>query len=253
MPQVQPVRYRRNIIHKAVCELKFPTLYGLEREKPPVALANALRKLYPQHSILDGVNVGPTGVAQNFAYLFADKKNRTQVVFRASSLALETTNYQTFEEFIDRLLTVVELAKAVIDADFFTRVGLRYINKLPFEQATIADWVNPQLVSALAGGLFGVPDEFNGRIAGRTENGGFSFSHGIGQNADTNKLDYLLDFDFWQEDVALADTKVVVTGLHDEEHRMFHWSLGTAAFDYMGPATPKEPQIPPTHSQSHRP
>ncbi len=239
--EVQSVTYRRNIIQKAVCELKFPTLYGLEREKPPPALATALRKLYPEHSTLDGVNVGPAGVAANFAYVFAEKKRGTQVVFRPSALSLETTKYQTFEDFINRLLVVVELAKGVIDADFFTRVGLRYINALPFDQPTVNNWVNPQLVGALASGMFGTPEEYGGRIAGRTEYGGFGFTHGLGQNTGSGKLEYLLDFDLWKEDVQLSEVREVVMRLHDQERRMFQWSLGQAALEYMGPAIPKEP------------
>lgn len=243
LPEVQPVRYRNNVIQKAVCELKFPTLYGLEREHPPAGLANALRKLYPQHSILDGLNVGPTGVAQNFAYVFADKKARTQVVFRASSVALETTSYQTFEDFLDRLLVITGIAQAVIDSEFFTRVGLRYINALPYGHGAIGEWVNPQLVGALSAGAFGAPEEFNGRIAGKiAEDAGFTLSHGIGQGSENSKSDYVLDLDFWQEDVPSAEIEEVVTRLHDLEHRMFHWSLAPAAFDYMGPSTLKEPR-----------
>lgn len=245
LPDVQPVRYRNNVIQKAVCELKFPTLYGLERENPPAALANALRKLYPQHSILDGLNVGPTGVAQNFAYVFADKKARTQVVFRASSVALETSSYQTFESFLDRLLVITSIAQTVIDSDFFTRVGLRYINALPYGQGAIGDWVNPQLVGALSSGVFGTPAEFNGRIAGKiADDAGFTLSHGIGQGSENSGLDYVLDLDFWQEDVPSTEIEEVVTQLHDLEHRMFHWSLAPAAFAHMGPSTPKEPREP---------
>lgn len=252
LPAVQPVTYRRNLIQKTVCELKFPTLYSLERGKPPAALASALRKLYPEHSTLDGLNVGPAGVAQNFAYVFADKKSGNQIVFRAASLALETSKYRSFEDFLGRLLVVVDLAKVVIDADFFTRVGLRYINALPYDEEAIASWVNPNLVGALAGGLLGKPDEFNGRIAGKAGLGGFGFSHGIGQSSDSNKPEYVLDFDFWEEDVAITDTRAAVTRLHDEESRMFLWTLGTAALDYMGPASPKEAP-PPASAVRHSP
>lgn len=240
VPQVVPTHYQKNLLEKAVCELRFPTLYGLERGKPPVSLANALRKEFPEHAIVDGLNLSAGSVAQDFGHVFNDKKRRTSITFRAAALSIETTSYQSFEDFLGRILFVATAAKEAIDTDFFTRVGLRYINSLPYELGSINAWVNPAIVSPLAAGLFGEPAEYSGRIASMSEQGGFLFQHGIGKHAETGQLQYLLDYDCWKEDVPVVDLKAEIEKLHETEFRLFHWSIGEAAFEYMGPGQPKK-------------
>ena len=240
VPKVEPVTYQRNLLEKAVCELRFPTLYGLERGKPPVSLANALRKQFPEHGIVDGLNLSAGAVEQDFGYAFMDKKRRTTVTFRASALSIETNFYQSFEDFSERVLLVAEAAKTAIDSEIFTRIGLRYINAVPYEQANIANWVNLALVSPLALGLFGQPAEYSGRVAATEEGGGYLLQHGIGKHNQTGQYQYLLDFDFWREDVPFSDLSAALGALHEMEFRFFHWSLGPAAFEYMGNAQPKK-------------
>lgn len=240
VPKVTPVHYQRNLLEKVVCELRFPTLYGLERGKPPVSLANALRKEFPEHGIVDGLNLTAGSVAQDFGHVFNDKKRRTSITFRASALSIETTSYQSFEEYLMRVMFASNAAKEAIDTEFFTRVGLRYINAVPYEQEGIATWVNPAIVSPLAEGLFGDAAEYSGRIATTGEQGGYLFQHGIGKHSESGQLQYLLDYDCWREDVPVTDLQVVMEELHEMEFRLFHWSLGKAAFDYMGPGQPKK-------------
>jgi len=240
LPAVEPVTYQTNLIQKAVCELKFPTVYGLVRGKPPVSLATALRKSFPEHGLIDGLNVGIGGVAQDFAFAFADKKKRTTITFRPSALSVETSAYHSFEELLDVILFATNAAREVIDSDFFTRVGLRYINGLPYEQKSIGEWVNPDLVAPLAKGVLGIPTEFAGRIVTSWEVGGFLIQHGIGKKEGTNIDQYVLDFDVWREDVQFSDLKATMQDLHDTEFRLFHWSLGHRAFEHMGQGKPKK-------------
>lgn len=233
IPKVASVHYQRNFLEKVVCELRFPTLYGLERGKPPASLANALRKEFPDHAIIDGLNITAGAVGQDFGYSFANKKRKTSVSFRSSALSIETTAYRSFEDFMNCVLFVAEAAKEAIDSDFFTRLGLRYINVMPYERGGISDWINPALVSPLASGIFGDPGEYSGRIVVADEVGGFLFQHGIGKHADSGKMKYLLDYDFWREDVDFSTLKSTMNELHEMEFGLFHWSLGKAAFNYM--------------------
>jgi uncharacterized protein (TIGR04255 family) len=243
LPKVEPVTYQRNLIKQVVCELRFPTVYGLVRGKPPLSLASALRKSFPEHGTLDGLNVGPGGVAQDFAFAFKDKKKRTSVTFRPAALNIETTAYHSFEELLDTVLLVANAAKETIDSEFFTRVGLRYINGLPFQQVEIGEWVNTELVAPLAHKSLGIPVEFNGRAVVAVDGGGFILQHGLGKDDDSKTEQYVLDFDVWREDVPWPDLQTELQELHEAESRLFHWSIGRAALAYMGPAKPK-PQRP---------
>jgi len=237
VPDVASAHYKQNLIRLAVCELRFPTLFEVEAETPPLALSKALRKEYPTHEHLKNVNVNLGGLAHSNAHAFRSKKGRWSVTLRAAALSLETSHYDSFEEFAERLAFVVKAGESTIDSDFFTRVGLRYINILPCQPDKAAEWINPVLVGALGVGVFGSVSEYWQRVQGPTEMGGYTFTHGVQVQPGTQPREYLLDFDFFKEDVAVADTLAVVKKLHELEFSMFHWSLGPKAKEHLGPST----------------
>jgi uncharacterized protein (TIGR04255 family) len=132
--------------------------------------------------------------------------------------------------------------------DFFTRVGLRYINIVPCEPEAAAEWVNPALVGPLSAGTYGAINEFWQRVQGPTAVGGYTFNHGVQVQPGTPPQEYLLEFDFFKEDVPVAEAAAVVKDcatdeerklaarakLHELEFSMFRWSLGPKANEYLG-------------------
>lgn len=236
VPDQQRHVYKRNFINQAVCELRFPTLFQIENDRPPLSFANALRKEYPLHTRQSNlrVPVGGGTVGQAVAHTFKDRREKWTVNLRTSTLSLETLKYDCFEEFRDRLKLVLDAAISVIDTEFFTRIGLRYINALPCKRDQVVDWLNPALAAPISTKVFSSPIEYQSRITGATSNGGgYNFIHGFGENSATRQFTYVLDYDFYREDVQ-ADTVVqVLTELHDQEHQLFRWSLGKDAVDYL--------------------
>jgi len=239
LPEATPVRFKRNLVRQAVCELRFPTLYSLEATKPPAGLATALRKKYLEHGVAKDVAVGPTGVSQDFAHVFTDKKSKSSISLKSSALTIETAQYVSFEDFKDRILEALSFARRTIDSEILTRVGLRYINTVPYSQENISDWVNPELVRALRSGAFGDIPEYHGRIAGERDGKGFAFSHGIGVNNATRAREYVLDIDMFAEGVLVTALPEILDQLHADEFKLFLWTLGPAAYQAMGPATSK--------------
>ncbi len=235
VPAAHTAHYAKNFIRQAVCELRFPTLFELESDRPPQAFSKALRKEYPSYELLNDVNLNLGGVAHANAHAFRSRRRRWSVILRASALSLETSRYDAFDNFAKRLAFVLEAAKATIDSDFFTRVGLRYINAFPFSSDEINQWVNPALVSPLGEGTFGDVDEHSQTVRGITTAGGYRFQHGLA----TGGKEYFLDFDFYREDVTVAETLNVVRTLHELEFSMFLWSLGPKARQDLGPSTLK--------------
>ena len=240
VPTADPAHFATNFIRQAVCEIRFPTLFELEAERPPVDFAHALRKEYPFHSLVKSVNVSQGGVSQaSNAHTFRSKNGRWTVSLRAAALSLESTQYDSFHVFEQRLSFVLKAAERVIDSDFLTRVGLRYINAVPFDVDRIGQWVNPTLVEALARGVYGDVDEHSQRVRGATAEGGYTFQHGVSVEPTDGKREYVLDFDFFREDVGVAEALTVVRRLHDLEFAMFVWSLGDAAKSHLGPSNLK--------------
>jgi uncharacterized protein (TIGR04255 family) len=237
VPDVGSAHYKQNFIRMAVCELRFPTLFEVEAETPPLALSKAVRKEYPTHELLKNVNVNLGGVAHSNAHAFRSKKGRWSVTLRAAALSLETSRYDSFDEFAERLAFVLKAAEGTIDSDFFTRVGLRYINIVPCEPETVGEWINPGLVAPLAAGTYGTVNEYWQRIQGPTTVGGYTFTHGVQVQPGNPPREYLLDFDFFKEDVPVAEALSVVKKLHELEFSMFRWSIGPKAKELLGAST----------------
>jgi uncharacterized protein (TIGR04255 family) len=228
--------FKRNFIRTAVCELRFPTLFEIEQNQPPPSLARALRKEYPVYDQQDDLNLTIGRVAKNKSHLFISKKSRWKVSLRAHAISLETSHYDSFPEFRSRLSFIVDAAEKIIDSDFFTRVGLRYINVVPFNGADVAKWINPSLVGVLSDGTYGDVRECFQRVSGTTSLGGYLFQHGL-EESDPGKERYILDYDFFCEEVSVSDVMDVVDKLHREEFSMFSRALGDQAKEYLGPST----------------
>lgn len=234
VPHVPAAHYKKNLIQQVVCEFRFPTLFELEAAQPPLAFAKALRKEYPTHARQQHLQVSGDAVDRVHGHVFRSKNARWTVTLKSSSVTIETSQYDSFNEFHERTKSLLGVAAGVIDTEFFTRIGLRYINVIPFIADEIGDWVNPALVAGLAAGIYGDVTEHSGRIAGFVGDGKFLLQHGLGDNPATNSRAYVLDFDFSQEDVEVAQAPQVVRELHDREFEFFKWCLGPKAIEHLG-------------------
>lgn len=229
--------FERNFIRTAVCELRFPTLFEIDGNEPPSSLARALRKEYPIYELQDDLNVTVSRVAKSRAHLFMSKKSRWKVSLRASAISLETSHYDSYPQFRSRLGLIMEAAKETIDSDFFTRVGLRYINAVPFNGEDIGTWINPSLVGVLSNRpTYGDIRECFQRVNGATSFGSYLFQHGL-ERSESGKDHYVLDYDFFHEEVSVREAMDVVDRLHEEEYSMFSYALGERAKGYLGPST----------------
>ncbi|RQM44440.1 TIGR04255 family protein [Paraburkholderia bannensis] len=239
VPEAGPAHFSRNFIRQAVCELRFPTLFEIESDRPPLEFASRLRQEFPVYESLQDVKVGPVGVAPGRAHMFSSKRSRWTVTLRAAAISIATNRYESFEEFFEKLELVVKAAADVIDSDFFTRVGLRYINNLPFGDEDLAKWLNPDLIGVVSKGLFGEVREFSGRVAGDLDIGGFLFQHGLALDAESGraKSEYVLDFDFFSEDIEIGHAATVIKELHSKEFSLFRWALGERAMAFLDAPT----------------
>lgn len=235
VPVVAPAHYSQNLIRNAVCELRFPTIFEIEDSRPPKAFWHALRRDFPNHSFINGVQVGPASLEKASRHQFTSRNSRWTVVLKSSSISLETSQYDAFKEFQAQLKTVLAAANSTIDSDFFTRVGLRYINALPVGPREVDGWVNPLLVTPMVQGIYGEVDHYFQQVRGATRYGGYLFQHGLTVSPGYNegKMHYVLDYDFYSEEVMVGVAMETVCRLHELEFSLFHWSLGDRALQYL--------------------
>jgi uncharacterized protein (TIGR04255 family) len=227
VPEVPHRHFGRNFIKNAVCELRFPTLHEINQPVPPLKFAAALRREYPHQAHLAGVDVAAPILQRSSGHIFKSKKDRWTISLKPAVLSLETNQYSTFEEFEKRIADVIEAAKTFVDSDFFTRVGIRYVNAFPYERQTVSKWINPDLVRPLSIDAFGDAHECAQQIRGSTVGGNYLFQHGLG--AEGSATVYVIDLDFYSEDLPIADTMAAVRGLHKRLFDLFMWAIGPAA------------------------
>lgn len=239
LPDVKPVQYERNFIDIVVCELKFPIILDWEN-KPPASIQKELRKDYPHHNKIQLIDplTQPGESEKRLSLQLHSKNRRWTVAIKSDSILLQTKSYLNFEEFSGKLQKVINVVKDKIDSDFFTRVGLRYINVINFTPDEFEELINRNLVAPILDNVYGTVSESYQRVTGITEHGLFNFRHGIYPN-DTSDQNYLLDFDYFKEGVEIKDTLELVKKFHEYNFKFFHWTLGKTALEKLGKATLK--------------
>lgn len=236
VPAVEWREFEHNLLALAVCELRFPHLLEFET-KPPQSLQQTLRKRYPHYSTKTNVNLSVGDLKRDPRYILTSKKKDWTVTFGPYSLSLETTSYKTFEDFWDRFKEVLDAAAPIIDTDFFTRVGLRYQNAINVDPANLEGWINSDLITPLISGVYGSVTEFNQNVRGPCQGGFYTFRHGVGTK-DSGTSVYVLDSDFYAEDVEKSELVRLAKTFSDQNYRLFRWAIGEKALDSMGPSKP---------------
>lgn len=233
-------RYKRNFLKQAVCELRFPTLMELGDPKPPVALVAALRKEYPHLELANEVTIeiGGGSPGSNNTHIFRSGKLTWTVSLKQSALSIETTAYTGFPTLKERVLRVVGAASKIIDSDFFTRVGLRYINVIDSGEDPTDGWVNADLVQPLLSRQFSGVHEYAGRMQLVADDGGCLLQHGVRlkqpqRDGKAGVPEYVLDIDSFRNEVAVTDIELALDTMHAQVFDVFDWAIGSKAREYL--------------------
>lgn len=235
--------FKRNFIKQAVCELKFPTLLALGGAQPPKAFVSALRKAYP---LLELSKEVPLGFAENSAenghsHVLKSSKQTWTVTLKKDAVLLETSRYTDFKEMRQRAEEVIKAVSPLIDSDFFTRVGMRYINSIATDGDTpLQEWINPTLIGPVEKNGFKGVAEFAGRFRLEADDGGCQLQHGLKNkdkaHAEDGVLvpDYVIDIDSYRSEVSLDEVLPTLDGMRLQIFSMFQWCLGPRAKEYLG-------------------
>jgi uncharacterized protein (TIGR04255 family) len=143
---------------------------------------------------------------------------------------------------LEQINSVVRKSRPFLDTDFFTRVGLRYINELRIEDGKVDGWIRDDLIAPLAAGIYGTVDRFIQEVRGVTKTGKYTFRHGIpGLPPDKHDL-YTIDFDFYNENVEAETVLSLVSDFNKESFRFFLWVIGAKGRDRLGKLIPEKGQ-----------
>lgn len=224
-----------SLVRTVICELRFPLLPELGNDQPPGPFVKALRKRYPQLEHMNEVSLGLGNTTTTSAHIFRGLRGGWAVTLKQSAVALEAKAYPGYEKFRERVVELIEAAALIIDSDFWTRVGLRYINELPLERATsssLGKIINPALAAPVDSNVFLRIRDVGGRIQGGDEAHGYLLQHALKlekSTKGTTELGYTIDVDVWRTEVELVHTLDVLDDLHRESFAIFDWTLGAAS------------------------
>src|ERR1700733_8553533 len=105
-------KYGSNYLRLVLCQVQFPVLMRFDEPTFQASVQEALRGAYPrvQQEQQLAVTVGSGGLVSTpggAQWRYRDLEGRWSVVLQRNFVGLETTNYDNFEEFSERLAPVL--------------------------------------------------------------------------------------------------------------------------------------------------
>ena len=217
------IQYPTNYLNRVIVEVRFPVLMDWE-SKIPVVLVNALRKQYPFYEERDDFNFGIASMKSTKNHCFLSKDKNSLIALRPSAFILEVSGYSNFKKFLSETLELNKMIFPHLDTNLYTRVGLRYINVIPYSEQINPTYIfNNVLFNQKLPEVLGDLLEFDNKITGRIdEHNLYTLRHGInGRNA----AQYILDFDYYREIVEPSLLEDSLNLWHDRSFKFFNWII----------------------------
>jgi uncharacterized protein (TIGR04255 family) len=238
-PEVERVELANPILELVVCQLRFPTVLALAGNQPPAEFQQQIHERYPiarKHK-QDGIALGAEIEAQvtsSIFWFFEDRQSQWTVSLGDSFISLETKQYRRFNEFLDRFLAVLEVARSIYPIDLAERLGLRYVDRIGRDTHPYLpeDWsrrIRSDIIPLR--NVCGNTDPQFGGLESR-----FTFgesvlairSHYVDKGFAGSSEDLLvLDFDCYREQrESLDELGTMLRDFHDISYKAFRWAIG---------------------------
>jgi uncharacterized protein (TIGR04255 family) len=250
MENLPPI-LRNSPLQIVALELRFPEAILLPEDMKTIR--RGLAEHYPlpgtEHGIaieLGAQGMRPQQATQRQIYRSRDESH--QVGLTPTALVLEArggTQYEGFEHVLERWLVALDAVQPAAEIENQLRLGLRYVNQLPVEDASpgvaaLVGRVNPTLLSPFGadGFDFVVTNSFE-ELRLQNEHGKATLRHGlqVAEGSPTPGV-YVLDIDFYDDVLSDFDRDRHVEQLtlfHSQVWRIFRWSLTEDEYARMQP------------------
>ena len=142
---------------RVIAQARFPPILAIRDPDKVGVLQEALRETYPNlsqdqvHSIELAGDQTPN-VRQGLIWRLADQEKdaRWRVSLGVDFVALETSSYDSRNDFLDRLRAVVSAVEQAFKPASASRLGLRYIDRLTDEAVErIDDLIHPEVLGII--------------------------------------------------------------------------------------------------------
>ena len=241
-------RYSRNPLTQVLCQIRFPMLQRFHEPGFLGPVQDTLRDSYPRSRQEQqiGLIIGPGGATPAPAaaqfWRFEDANREWSVVFGPDFMGVETTRYNQFEDFLERVNSML-LVAASVGVNWRERLGLRYVNQMRHDNAgSPAAWrqlLEPKFLGMVGGDELG-EDVIHAiqEIRLREEDGVLLIRHGfVGKEAANGEPFYLLDIDCSDEaarELDVDDTVKQLWSYNDRVNGLFEMTLTDPMREYLG-------------------
>ena len=241
-----------------VAQVRFPPIVSISREDFIGTFQERIRTDYPVLRTDQEVNivVTPEGITSGgepttvWRFLDHPTEPKWKVSLAPSFLALDTSQYGTRSDFINRFRTVLVAMLETLNPASSDRIGVRYINRIPLNHLdeTLTELVRPEVLGVInaefgegADLLYSISDTQyqigNAILRGRWGHvpPGAQMDPFHGQAIDHPA--WLLDLDMYDATANPFDTSNLVSIVEEfSEHiyRFFRWTVSPALLRHYG-------------------
>lgn len=251
LPEYEHVVFEKSPLDEVICQVRFNDILVVSAELP-TAFQERVRAAFPvlerqqavRLSVADAKSV-PVVEPVDTTWQFKSQDGAWVVSLTTQFVTLKSTDYSDFGGFLAWLEPVLRAFQEIYRPPFYTRVGLRYVNRFYQEREhdcpvrwdrflnrfIAAEYENEMLRQSLS--------EAKHQIVLATEEGaiGCRYSRDVGRTgADVPTERFTLDFDHYAVGQIASDgVDDLLKGFNDRLYRLFRWCLTDEAVSELQP------------------
>lgn len=251
IPHSERVIYERNPLEEVICQLRFPRQLVIDAEAP-ARFQTAIASEYPTLIVRDAVQILIEASAPKFVstktYDFSSADEKWKVVLNSEFIALTTTRYISWGEFLKKLATVLGVFLEFYGPAYFSRIGIRYKDiisrkALGVDNVPWKDLIEPHLISVLGDDKLEISSvltcvgSFSWEASAETK---AQMNYGLANNKDNESV-FLIDMDYFSD----QRTEATINGptsflgrVRPLPYDVFRWCIKDDLHSAMGPRSP---------------
>lgn len=233
---------------RVIAQVRFPLIASVEKQEFIAGFQEAIRGDYPvlrpqQSRVLSFGNEGVRDARKLSSWRFQDVEERWRLTLAPDFLALETTDYRSRNDFLERWEKALVALEDQVKPGVLDRVGVRYIDRFVVEdhseistlmRSEVAGLVGTDLaeavVHAISENLFELPEE-GGRLLARW--GLVPPGHTVDPATieAIQEASWLLDLDAFRMETQAMDVGAVVgqcRAFAERIYSLFRWAVSDA-------------------------
>ena len=260
-PPASRVIYQNNPLDRVICQLRFPPILKIDTEIP-AEFQNRIRNQFPNFSETLGFKVElpdamkgaiPPEILEQVTqssgkknYEFISEDGHWKINLTRTFMALTAYKYKRWEEFKEKLSTLLYSLIDIYAPSYYSRIGLRYVNVINRSVLHLEDVSWSELLQPYILGLVG-SSELHNHIKGLECKYEVGLSDGESvarivtmfvQATKNNETCFMIDNDFFSENKTTIESAIdKLDYFNERSSRLIQWCITKRLHQAMEPQT----------------